>query len=71
MDSDTTMIDQVMPSATPTVEVLRAWQALPRDEQLRRLRASLSHPDCVTVTDSTMTEILTEARTRADARQRG
>ena len=71
MNSDTMMIDQLMLSATPSEEELRAWQALPRDEQLRRLRASLSHPDCVTVTDSTMTEILTEARARADARQRG
>jgi hypothetical protein len=62
------MIDSpvhVMPSATPTEEEIRAWQALPRDEQLRRLRAALTHPDCTAVTTASMDEILAEARARA------
>jgi hypothetical protein len=59
----------VMPSATPTEEEIRIWQALPRDEQLRRLRAALTHPDCTTVTTASMDEILAEARARADSRR--
>jgi len=61
-------LDRVVPSATPTEEDVRAWEALPREEQLRRLRAALSHPDCGTPTDATMRDILDEARKRADAR---
>jgi hypothetical protein len=48
-----------------------AWKALPREEQLRLLRAALTHPDCATVSPATMSEILTEARKRADTRRRG
>jgi hypothetical protein len=54
-----------MPSATPTEEQIRIWQALPRDEQLRRLRVALTRPDCATVTTASMDEILAEARARA------
>jgi hypothetical protein len=50
---------------------VRAWEALPREEQLRLLRAALTHPDCSTVSSATMSEILAEARRRADARSRG
>jgi hypothetical protein len=57
---------KVMPSATPTEEELRQWEALPRDEQLRRLRTALAHPDCATATSDTMSEILALARERAD-----
>jgi hypothetical protein len=55
----------VMPSATPTEEQIRIWQALPRDEQLRRLSVALTRPDCATVTTASMDEILAEARARA------
>ena len=51
-------------------EHARAWEALPRDEQLRRLRAALSHPDCGTIGATTMSDILDEARKRADERSR-
>ena len=57
----------VMPSATPTEEDIRKWEALPRDEQLRRLRAALTRPDCATATTQTMSEILAEARARVDS----
>lgn len=43
--SDTETLSDVKPSATPTEAEIAAWQALPRDEQLRRLRAELAHPD--------------------------
>jgi hypothetical protein len=59
----------VMPSATPTKAEIRLWQALPRDEQLRRLRIVLTHPDRTAVTAASMSEILAEARARADSRR--
>jgi hypothetical protein len=42
MMKSTDAIADVMPSATPTEEEIRAWEALPRDEQLRRMRAVLT-----------------------------
>jgi predicted O-methyltransferase YrrM len=71
MTSSIDSIDNVMPSATPTEEEIRAWEALARDEQLRRLRAALEHPDCATATTATMSDILAVARARADAKRRG
>jgi len=71
MADDPKTLDRVFPSATPSEEDVRAWGALPREEQLRLLRAALTHPDCSTVTAATMNEILTEARRRVDARARG
>jgi len=64
-------LDQVIPSAMPTEEDVRAWEALPREEQLRRLRAALSHPDCAIVSVATMKDVLDEARRRADTHSRG
>jgi hypothetical protein len=57
----------VMPSATPTEEDVRKWDTLSREEQLRRLRAALTHSDCATTTTDTMNDILAEARSRADS----
>ena len=64
-------LDRVVPSAMPTEEDVLAWEALPREEQLRRLRAALSHSDCATVSGATMKDVLDEARRRADTRSRG
>jgi uncharacterized protein YbaP (TraB family) len=69
--SDPKALDRVLPSATPSEEDVRAWEALPREEQLRLLRAALTHPDCSIVSLATMSEILAEARRRAAARSRG
>ena len=69
MKDATDNIVDVMPSATPTEEDIRKWDALPRDEQLRRLRAVLTQPDCATATPDTMSDILAEARARADSRR--
>ena len=71
MSSKTDTLDHINPSATPSEEEISAWEALPRDEQLRRLRAALAHPDCGTATTATMSEVLSEARARADTRSRG
>ena len=84
MSDEPQTLDRVLPSATPSEEDMRAWEALPREEQLRLLRAALIHPDCSTVSAATMSEILAEAvflpmalylhqvaRSRAEARSRG
>lgn len=71
MTSDVAAIDDVTPSATPAEADIRTWDALPRDEQLRRLRAALAGADCSTATTASMSEILAEARGRADKRRRG
>lgn len=71
MADDPKTLDRVLPSATPSEEDVRVWEALPREEQLQLLRAALTHPDCSTVSPATMSEILAKARRRADARARG
>ena len=71
MADDFKTLDRVLPSATPSEEDVRVWEALPREEQLRLLRAALTHRDCSTVSPATMSEILAEARRRADAPPRG
>ena len=53
---------QVLPSAIPSDADLSAWQVLPRDEQLRRLRAKLTHPDCHVVSTANMSDILGRAQ---------
>jgi hypothetical protein len=58
-----------MPSATPSEEDIRQWEALPRDEQLRRLRAALTHSDCSTATPDSMTDVLAAARKRVETRR--
>jgi hypothetical protein len=55
----------VMPSVTPDDADITAWQSLSRDEQVRRLRAHLAHPDCSTVSPQTMQDILLQAKARA------
>lgn len=60
---------EIVPSAAPANEELAAWGELPRDEQIRRLRAKLMAADCSAPSDATFGAILAEARTRADARR--
>jgi len=55
-------------SPTPDDLEIAEWQNLPRDEQLRRLREHLAHPECAIVTDDTMNDILAEARARVAKR---
>lgn len=71
MTAESLSIDTVMPSATATEEEIRLWEMLPRDEQVRRLREVLHHPDCDVLVDDTPEDILREARARADARKAG
>jgi hypothetical protein len=63
---------RAMPSPLPPTEAeLAEWNALSREEQVRRYREALSHPDCDVVTDTTMAEILVEAQARVAARRHG
>ena len=57
-----------LPSATPNEAEIEAWQSLPRDEQLRRLRAMLAQPDCSIAAVETVTDVLAKARAKAAAR---
>ena len=61
-------LSRVVPSAAPSDDEIAAWQALPRDEQLRRLRMRLTHPDCAAVSSATMSEILRRAQASAKLR---
>jgi hypothetical protein len=61
-------LSRVVPSAAPSDDEIAAWQTLPRDEQLRRLQAKLAHPDCASVSDATMSDILSRAQAAAKLR---
>jgi hypothetical protein len=69
MTDETLSHSSVVPSATPTEAEIAEWQALPRDEQLRRMRATLSHPDIDKVSTLTMDQIREVGRLRAAARR--
>jgi hypothetical protein len=62
-------LSRVVPSAAPSDAEIAAWQRLPRDEQLRRLQSRLTHPDCASVSDATMSDILSRAQAAAKLRQ--
>lgn len=68
---DTKTMPDVMPSATPTDAEIAAWQSLPRDEQLRRLRLELNHPDCLIVSTASMADIRAEGHALAMKRRNG
>jgi uncharacterized protein YbaP (TraB family) len=53
-------LNTVMPSATPTEEEIAAWEELPRDEQLRRMRHMLASLEASTPCNTTMAEIWAE-----------
>ena len=67
MIHDTTLSD-TQPSATPSEAEIAAWQALPRDEQLRRLRQALADPDCDRPSGATMEDIWAEIAARRGER---
>ena len=59
----------VMPSATADEAEVAAWNALPRDEQVRRYRDLLASPACCTIINDNMSDILAAARARVTARR--
>jgi hypothetical protein len=58
--TDTLTLSTVMPSAIPSEAEIAAWQELPRDEQVRRLRQMLTSPEASTPSGATMAEIWAE-----------
>jgi uncharacterized protein YbaP (TraB family) len=66
--SDT--LTKVIPSATPTDEEIAAWNELPRDEQLRRLRLDLTHPDACVPSTHSMADIWAKIRERRNSPRR-
>ncbi|MEO0792898.1 MAG: hypothetical protein AAFY27_10180 [Pseudomonadota bacterium] len=56
--------DDIMPSATPTEDEIRRWQALPRDEQLKRMQNALDAAFASGISARTMDDIKAAARER-------
>jgi len=69
--SESKIIDDIMPSAAPTEDEIRRWQALPRDEQLKRLRQAIDAGFDSGVSTRSIDDIIAEARTRVGAGARG
>lgn len=59
--AETKIRSPVMPTAAPSEAELADWHALPRDEQLLRLRSTLTDRDCATETTTTMSDVLSRA----------
>jgi hypothetical protein len=55
--NETTIKDDIRPSATPSDDEIRRWQALPRDEQAKRLRQTLDEADASGISNRTMDDI--------------
>lgn len=64
MSETKTITDNVTPSATPAEEEIRRWQALPRDEQVKRLRQTLTEAAASGISDKAMDDIETAAKER-------
>jgi hypothetical protein len=71
MSQTTDKRTRTLPSATPTEAELAAWDALSRDEQVRRYQEMFRHPDCNTFTTDTPEQILAAARQQVAARRNG
>jgi hypothetical protein len=61
----TTKHPDVMPSAAPTEQDIADWNALPRDEQVQRMKLALAHPDAQRAGTATMDEIRARGRALA------
>jgi hypothetical protein len=61
----------VLPSAIADEAEVAGWNALPRDEQVRRYRKLLASPACRTIINDSMSDILTAAQERVAARRNG
>ena len=68
--TNTKIFPDVMPSATPSEEEIAAWKALPRDEQLRRLRLEVTHPDACVAGPHSMADIWDKIKARRLAEQK-
>lgn len=71
MSETKTITDNITPSATPTEDDIRRWQALPRDEQVKRLRQTLSEAAASGISDKSMDDIEVAAKERLATMRRG
>lgn len=62
MSETKTTTDNITPLATPTEDEVSRWQALPRDERVKRLRQTLSEAATSGISDKAMDEIETAAK---------
>jgi hypothetical protein len=54
--------------AAPTEEDILAWEALPRDAQLRQLQELFASPACNEISPLTMDEVIARARSKVRER---
>ena len=50
--------------AAPTEQDIRAWESLPRDEQLRRLQELLSRPESNDISELSFDDVIARAKSR-------
>jgi hypothetical protein len=62
---DNPLVSDVKPSVTPSDAEIAAWQSLPREEQLRRMRGLVSSAEATQTVRESTADILVEARRRA------
>lgn len=65
------VLDDVMPSAAPSPDDIRAWQALPRDEQLARMKSALNRAADGPRSTCTMQDIKAAALAKIAKRENG
>ena len=58
-------LDTAASWSTPTDDEIRAWEALPREEQLAQLRALFDSSECNEASRLTFAEIIAAARLKA------
>ncbi|MEO0731075.1 MAG: hypothetical protein AAFY64_11890 [Pseudomonadota bacterium] len=56
--------DDIMPSAAPTEDEIRRWQALPRDEQLKRMQRAIDEGLASGISERSMDDIKAAAEAR-------
>lgn len=57
--------------ATPTDDDIRAWEALPRDQQLVRLRAMFDSAECNRLSHRPFAEVVAAARSKGISNRDG
>jgi hypothetical protein len=60
MKSSSSIVD-IYPSATPSPDEVKAWQALDREEQVKRIRELLDEAEKSGFVEASMEEIIKEA----------
>ena len=71
MSQSVTKTDTIMPSATASDDEVRRWHALPRDEQLRRMRRTLIEARDSGISSKSMADIKAAAHRQLAAAKHG